>query len=316
MAGHLSATDAASIVAPEHSRKVTANMPSQRLSLHHVLACAALLANVTPAAAESEGDTVRETEFNYVYSTVLGTGFYTTATERVFIARVPLQWTIAQPSERSSVNFLLPVGVGVRDLRDDDGNFELPDRLMTGSLLPGLAWDYQVTDNWKIAPEVHAGVAQDFEHGTTAWMYSAGVRSYAWWDWGKHRVGLGNRLLGAGQHVVSSGSGEQGFVLFENGVDWNYELPWSMDGKPVSGSIFLMWQYFIDDMAIPGVSGESVVLENLYQLGFTFGLRKPVKVAGFIPLRRVGFSLVRGNSAGGDKLKAVSFNLGFPLSYF
>jgi hypothetical protein len=69
-------------------------------------------------------------------------------------------------------------------------------------------------------------------------------------------------------------------------------------------------------MDLPGVSGEQVVVNNLYQLGFTFGFRETVTVAGFIPVSRVGFSIIRGNTTSGGDLKAVSLNLGFPLSYF
>jgi hypothetical protein len=269
-----------------------------------------VLAAETPA---SDGE-IEEFSFNYVYSTVLGTGFYSTETERVFVMRVPLQWQVRQIDDRNTIDLLLPVSVGVRDLRDDDGEFEFPDRLMTASFFPGIAWDRQMLDNWHLVSSINAGVARDFEQGTTAWMYSASIRSYAWWDWGKHRLALGNRLLGAGQHIVST-EGNQGFVLLENGLDWNYQLPWTVRGYPLSSSIFFLWQHFIDDMNIGGISGESVELDNLYQLGFTFGFRETVNF-GFIPLTRVGFSVIHGNNSSGGELRAVSLNLGFPLSYY
>ncbi len=265
-------------------------------------------------AYASEQD-LEDFNFNYVYSTVLGTGFYSTSTERVFVMRVPLKWQVAELDDRNSIELLLPISIGIRDLRNDDGEFEFPDRLMTASFLPGIAWDHQMLDNWHLLPAISAGAARDFEQGTTAWMYSISIRSFAWWDWGKHRLALGNRLLGAGQHIESSDS-NQGFVLLENGLDWNYQLPWKMGAYPLSSSIFFLWQHFADDMDIAGISGETIVLENLYQLGFTFGFRETVTFAGFIPVSRVGFSIIRGNNSGGGELKAVSFNLGFPLSYF
>lgn len=274
-----------------------------------------LMGQCAPGIAQTSQQATEDLTFNFVYSTVLGTGFYSTATERVFVMRVPLQWELTRFDESSSLELLLPVSIGVRDLRDDQGEFELPDRLMTASLLPGIAWDYQVLDNWQIAPSVSAGMAKDFEQGTTAWMYSMGVRSYAWWNWGKHRLGFGSRLLGAGQQLESSDS-RQGFVLLENGLDWNYQLPWSFHGHQLSGSIFILWQHFVDDMALAGIAGEDIVVQNLYQLGFTFGFRETVTFAGFIPVSRVGFSIIRGNTTSGADLKALSLNLGFPLSYF
>lgn len=277
--------------------------------------CCALFAATSSCLAQETRTETEDSDFNYVYSTVLGTGFYSTATERVFILRVPLKWTVAEFDEKNSLDLLVPVSVGVRDLLDDNGGLEIPDRLMTASFLPGLAWDYKAKDNWQISPSLQAGVAQDFQDDTTAWLYSIGLRSYAWWDIGKNRLGLGNRIVGAGQHIESSDS-QQGFVMIENGLDWNYQLPWSLADQPLSTSIFILWQHFIDDMAIDGISGESTALDDLYQLGFTFGFRETITVWGFIPISRVGFSMVRGNSASGGELKALSFNLGFPLSYF
>lgn len=285
-----------------------------RFSRFFALCCALLLAT-SPCSAQEAGGEIEDNDFNYVYSTVLGTGFYSTSTERVFILRVPLKWTVAEFNEKSSLDLLVPVSVGVREPLDENGNLEIPDRLMTASLLPGVAWDYKVKENWQVSPSLQAGIAQDFQDDTTAWLYSIGVRSYAWWDIGKNRLGLGNRIVGAGQHIESSND-QQGFVMIENGLDWNYQLPWSLADQALSTSIFVLWQHFIDDMAIDGISGESTALDDLYQLGFTFGFRETITVWGFIPISRVGFSLVRGNNAGGGELKAISLNLGFPLSYF
>lgn len=278
-----------------------------------LLACLFLVA-AARTTAQSEPGEGANTDFNYVYSAVLGTGFYTTATERIFVLRVPMSWEVAQVSERNSLDLLTPVSVGVRDLRDDEGDLEIPDRLMTLSFLPGLAWQFRARNRWQITPSLQAGAAQDFQADTTAWMYTGALRSFAWWDIGKHRLGLGNRVVGAGQHIQSSDS-QQGFVMLESGLDWNYQLPWKLADRPLSSSVFVLWQHYVDDLDIPGVSGEQVRLDDLYYLGFTFGFRQSLTLLGFIPFKRVGFSIVRGNTAGGGELKAFTLNLGFPLSY-
>ncbi len=280
-----------------------------------LLSSLVLLLSTVPAKAQTTDQDTQEADFNYVYSAVLGTGFYSTSTERVFVLRVPLMWTVAEFDEKNSLDLLVPISVGTRDILNEDGNLEIPDRLMTASFMPGLAWDYRAKDNWQISPSIQAGAAQDFQQDTTAWLYSIGLRSYAWWDIGEHRLGLGNRIVGAGQHVESSDS-QQGFVLIENGLDWNYQLPWTLAKQPLSTSVFLLWQHFIDDMKISGISGETTVLDDLFQVGFTFGFRETITVWGFIPISRVGFSLIRGNTASGNELRAVGLNLGFPLSYF
>ena len=115
-----------------------------------------------PSIAQTQLQEIEDISFNFVYSTVLGTGFYSTASERVFIMRVPLKWELAELDDRSSIELLMPVSIGVRDLRDDEGEFELPDQLMTASLLPGIAWDYLALDNWQLATVDQCGYGQGF----------------------------------------------------------------------------------------------------------------------------------------------------------
>ena len=264
------------------------------------------------AFGQQTGPAEEDIDFNYVYGAVLGTGFYASASERVFILRVPLNWQLIDAEEKHSLKLMIPVAAGMRDVLED-GNFKAPDRLKTLSVLPGLAYQYRAKDNWLIVPTLQVGVAHDLENHATAWLYTGGVRSFAWWDIGDHRISLGNRLRGAGQHIRESSS-ETGFVLLENGVDWEYPLPLKIGEHPVTGSVYFSWQAFLDDLNINGVSGEQVNVTNLYELGFTFGFRDTVKW-GFIPLSRFGISIGRGNTAGGAEIKAVTLNLGFPLSY-
>ena len=56
---------------------------------------------------------------------------------------------------------------------------------------------------------------------TEAWLYSIALRSFAWWAIEKHRLGLGNRLVGASQFMNDSGH-RTGFVMLESGLDWEY----------------------------------------------------------------------------------------------
>lgn len=251
-------------------------------------------------------------DFNYVYGAVLGTGFYRTSTERVFILRVPVNVQLTDAEERHSLKFMSPVAIGMRDILEDN-ELQVPDRLKTLSVMPGLAYQFRAKPKWNIVPTVQAGAAHDFESHTTTWMYTLGVRSHAWWDLGDHRLGLGNRLRGAGQHIRETGA-ETGFILIENGLDWEYPLPGKIADNPISGSVYLLWQAFVDDLNIRGVSGEQINVDNLYQLGFTFGFREPVQW-GFLPLHRIGFSIGRGNTTSGREIKSITLNLGFPLSY-
>lgn len=286
-------------------------MTAPKLLLFLIAALGTLLTN--PTCAQDE-DGSFDADFNFAYSAVLGTGYYTTATGRVLVLQLPFSWRFNPIDDKNRLRLLLPVAFGVTDIFDEDGRLDIPDQVLTTSFLPGLAWERKIVDNWTLIPSVQAGFAQDYQNDVLAWLYSAALRSYAWWEIGKHRLGLGNRLLGAGQIIDGAGT-QTGFVLLENGLDWEYPLPWSLWGQPLSTSVFVMWQYFADDVRIDGISGEDVNLTNLFQLGFTFGFRDTYKVIGLIPIERVGFSVVRGNTVSGREIKAYTINLGFPLSH-
>jgi hypothetical protein len=255
-----------------------------------------------------------EIDFNFVYSTVLGTGFYSAGSERVLVVRIPISWSLAPMDEKNRLKLLFPVAVGVRDIVNNDGDFEFPDQLLTASFLPGIAWERYMRPQWMLIPSAQIGGAKDMQLDTSAWLTSLALRSFAWWDFGTHRLALGNRLLGASQKNVDSGN-QTGFVLLESGLDWDFRLPLKLAGRPLSSSIYVLWQHYADDVNIDAVSGEEVSLANVYQLGTTFGFRKPVTLLGFIPIQRVGIAVGRGNTVSGGDLKSISLNLGFPLSY-
>jgi hypothetical protein len=254
-------------------------------------------------------------DFNFAYSAILGTGFYSVGDERVLVLQLPLSWEFASLDDKNSLRLLLPVSLGVRDILSEDGEFEVPNQLLTLSFLPGIAWVRKQAEHWFLVPVVQLGGAKDFQSDAEAWLFSISLRSFAWWDIGKHRLGLGNRLLGAGQFAGTTRN-KTGFMLLENGLDWDYSLPWQWRGEHLSSSVFLTWQHYADDVKIDAVSGESLQLENVYKIGFTFGVRRESKpLWKYFPVRRVGIAFGRGNTIRGGELKSITLNLGFPLSY-
>jgi hypothetical protein len=267
---------------------------------------------LSPASAEDE---IPAGDFNFVYGAILGTGFYSVGEERVLIMQLPLSWKFAPLDDKNGLKLLLPVSLGVRNIIGEDGDFEVPDQLLTFSLLPGIAWERKQAEKWLLVPIVQLGGAVDLQSDAEAWLFSASLRSFAWWDVGKHRLGLGNRVLGAGQFAGTT-QNKTGFMLLENGLDWDYSLPWLWRGDHLSGSLFMMWRHYADDVNIDAVSGESLGLENVYTIGFTFGVRREAKpLWKYLPIRRAGIAFGAGNTISGGDFKSITFNLGFPLSY-
>ena len=252
--------------------------------------------------------------FNYAYSAVLGAGYYSTPSGRVLVGTLPLSWSPRPINERHQLKLLFPVTGGIADVFNDEGELEIKAQLLTFTFLPGIAWEYHALKNWVLVPAVQAGFARDFELDTNAWLYSLSLRSYAWWDIGKNRLGLGNRLLGAGQQAEGSDN-NTGFMLLESGIEWDYIVPWRLYGFPLSAGVYFMWQHYADSARLDAFAGDGANLINHYRVGVTFGFRDPVTIFRFIPLHRVGIAIGRGNTLGGTEIKSITLNLGFPLSY-
>ena len=286
-------------------------------TMHSRTLAPALLVVCLMASAHSiaQSDSAPTTDFNFVYSAILGTGYYTVGDERILVLHLPFAWRLTPFDEKNRLKIILPVSLGVHDILDDDGQLDIPDQLLTFSFLPGIAWERRQRENWMLVPIAQVGAAWDMQTNSEAWLLSASLRSYAWWDIGVHRLGLGNRILGASQF---SGSPENktGFMMLESGLDWNYPLPLHWRGERLSTSVYILWQHYADDVNINAISGEELALENVYKLGFTFGFRRSVKVLwNSIPIQRVGIAIGRGNTIHGNELNSISLNLGFPLSY-
>lgn len=252
--------------------------------------------------------------FNYAYSAVLGAGYYSTPSGRVIVGSLPLSWALPPINERNTLRILFPLTAGVADIFNDEGEIEISAQLLTATFFPGIAWEHKALDNWLLVPALQAGFAKDFEADTNAWLYAISLRSYAWWNLGKHQIGLGNRLVGAGQTIEGSNA-KTGFMLLESGVEWDHLIPWTLRGNALSAGVYFLWQHYAHAVNLEAFADEELNLIDHYKLGLTFGFRDPVSIFRFIPLHRVGIAVGRGNTAAGNEIKSITLNLGFPLSY-
>jgi hypothetical protein len=114
---------------------------------------------------------------------------------------------------------------------------------------------------------------------------------------------------------IDATADQTGHVLLENGLEWDYIVPWSWGGNAMSASIYTVWQHYFDAVRLDAFSVEEIGLVDMYKLGMAFGFRESVTILRFIPIHRVGISIGKGNTLNGSNIKSITLNLGFPLSY-
>lgn len=246
-------------------------------------------------------------QFSYVYAPVLGTGYYKAGDASIAVLRLPFSYDLSDEDSKLRQRLLLTASAGfsnvtLNTLTDQKVNRDL----QTYSLLPGMGWDFRLRPDWRLRTYVQLGLAHDLASDQTAVLGATGVRSRRQWRLDGGWLTVGNGLLLAGQQV-HGGNNKQGFVLFENGVDYAYPIGLDLLDRPLTVSTFFLWRHFANNLAFAGIEGEQITLKDLYSVGLTLGFQKTVEWH-HIPLSRVGISVVRG-----DNLKAISLNLGFPF---
>lgn len=261
----------------------------------------AILLNFHSSAIHADEDA---NDFNYVYGAVLGTGYYKSDVERLLILRMPLSHQLNWGNAR----LLAPVAIGLRDSKQDQ---RITDQFGSISIMPGLAWTFDLRENWQISPVAQFGFAHDLNNNNSSWVGSTAVRHNAWWDMDSGRLTLAQRLRLAGQRNRDGGD-TTGFITLEQGADWEFDTGWTYSGNKLTASVFVLWQEYLNDIDIRGVGEAQVSIDRMFQVGLTTGFKQPLNI-GWIPLGRIGISVGRGNGLEGNKISIINLNLGFPL---
>jgi hypothetical protein len=258
---------------------------------------------VDPALAQADG----EDFFNYAYAIWLGSGYYKVGEQTVWILRAPFSYKLREAEENQwGLKLQLPVVFGFHEFD------VIPETLTTAAFVPGVELSYQVNKKWRLNPFGQIGVGKDFSGGNWALIYGAGIRSLAVFPWRNFDFSLGNSLIFASQRVSGVGL-DDGFSMVEIGLDVRHPLNLRIRDRNIDASVYFVYSEFVDDLQIlvPGLN--ELIVKNLYQVGLTFGVDKPVSLWKF-KFPRVGIAYMSGKTDETDNpLKAIRLSAGFPF---
>lgn len=228
----------------------------------------------------------------------------------MIVLRLPFSYRLADSQWQTRI--LAPVAIGVRNNRGNEKQKSVSENFSSLSVMPGVAATFSLADNWEVSPSVQIGMARDLDNNTSSWTTSTAVRHHGWWDFAAGRLTLGQRLRFAGQRNRDGGS-NTGFLLLEQGADWDFATAWKFQNNPVRGGVFFLWQEYFNNLDINGIGPAKVNVDRIFQVGATIGLERPIEL-GWFEVQRIGLSVSRGNSYDGKEIKAISLSLGFPLT--
>jgi hypothetical protein len=244
--------------------------------------------------------------FNWYYAAAFGTGVYTIGEETVSVIRLPMAYNVRQATDTEwGLRFTFPVSAAFAEF--DLTDFDLGHASAVGlSVLPGVEAEIPLRPGWVVKPFANVGTGWEFEHDTSAMIWSLGVSTLYRLDLDrKWPLGFGAKLIYAGYDAASTTSTLAAVSL---GVDLGFPIEFEVAGRPAFlGAQIVGTKYFNNlEFLFPGSPTDDV--SNEVEIALTLRARKPYQILG-VSFDRIGL----GYRQGSDGLKGVRLVASFPF---
>jgi hypothetical protein len=241
---------------------------------------------------------------NYAYANWVGTGYYEVGDRSALILRgrmaVPL---LESQSQRPwELDLLLEGTIGFYDFLTGTTD------VAAVTAVPGLRLTYPVRENWWLKPFGQIGVGKDFSDGDTALIGAAGIKSLADFPRTNDVVWqLGNSLMVADNSRSDENQNDDGFSMFEIGLNRRSPINTRVLGQPTELNLFVVYTEFINDLDFFQADFKDERLKRLYKFGIAFTAQEKFSLLGI----RFGGAGVHVSL--GDNYFGIGLNTGFPF---
>jgi len=247
-----------------------------------------LLGAATAAAAPRPLRDGEQAVVNFGFATQLGSGIYSLSGRTLQVYRLPFGYALPHADgARLRVRLTFPLTIGFLDFKPIDVvDTGLPQHLDSFSFVPGIEFDYAMTDRWALQPFAEAGIARDRNTEVDQRVYSLGVRTR--YDFERGAVDW--QAYGeAVRVVVDQVSLDQtdDFTRLRGGLTARRPFDAERQGKRADFLVYGFAELFTD--APTGPAGDTGDRDGLqYEMGFTLGMTEAMRIWR-VPLPRVGF---------------------------
>lgn len=220
-------------------------------------------------------DTAEDDPFgltNYAFASYLGTGFYTTSGQDVFVLQLPFEHQIIEKTDtRSGWRLNLPITVGFinfSNIEDIEGLPELND-VATITFLPGIEYQYPASRNWTLIPFADYGFARDLSYTNNILITGAGIRSYYHFHASGELFTLGNRFLYAREKSGNT-SNDSDYSLIETGLNYRITSDYAFSGKPFYTNVYYINFYYPNKLVFLERTPNPIRVGIEHEIGVTF----------------------------------------------
>ena len=280
--------------------------PAARLLLTAFL-LAGLLCSSPAIAQQSDGESEADT-LHYAFARYLGSGIYRVEENTIQVYHLSGTFVLlSEEKRRWGLHLQIPVTVGIYDLSTKDVDITgWPDRLATISLVPRVKTPVRVSERWILGPFLDFGAVKDLDRHKLTWLYGLGMKADAIYPVGRFELRPG--LLGVWAHHTEPETdlGDD-FSKLESGLDFRIPLGFHVRGELADLGIFGKNYLYLEELEIRPPGEVPFRLRAQWEVGATFGTRRPFKFLG-VQIPRVGLSFRFG-----DGLTAFRVVFGNPV---
>jgi hypothetical protein len=256
--------------------------------------------SATVARAEDEGSFGVT---NFAFASYLGTGFYSTSGQDVFVIQLPFSYDIREMTdEEAGWRLRLPLTIGIVNLENTLNNIgldsaekeglpELSD-VTTLTFLPGIQYLYPVTPDWNIRPFFDYGFARDFNYSNNILIIGTGISSYYdFYQDETKKFTLINKFIYAREGSKNSGENTD-YTLIETGINYRITTDHVWGNNQIYVNPYFIYFYYPDDLVLLERTTTPIRVGNEREIGFTVSNLPDML---FLENPELGFGIRRGS---------------------
>ncbi len=245
----------------------------------------------TPAHAQSAAELDRGDLINWYYAATFGTGVYTAGDRSVSVLQLPYAVGLKNVDEHGfGLKFKVSTTLGFYDYNVDSVlGGDVPNRISTLSVLPGIEFEVPMSQRWTLRPYVDAGYGRELTGAEAAWIYDFGVKSR--FLLAKNRgveFALVNSLTTAGYR--QRGAHTKPFGYLATGLDITIPTGRTLFGRPVDIGFTPIYFYYFNRFSLTQFDDSQNRIREEVELAVSLTSRKPWSLR-FFEVDRVGLAI-------------------------
>ena len=207
---------------------------------------------------------------NYAFASYIGTGFYSTSGQDVFVFQLPFKHIIKEETdEEAGWRLNLPLTLGFINFSGLESE-ELPelDDVGTITFLPGIEYRKKITSDWTLIPFADYGFARDFNHTNNILIIGLGIKSYVNFHTEDGVLTLGNRFLYARESKKETDSNSD-YTRILTGLNYRFDQQAHLAGNNLGINLYYANYYYPDDLVFLERTTSPIRVGYENEIGFT-----------------------------------------------